>query len=587
MALKATIPAGTIGRATKALKAAQGAMSFLDSRHPIYVANHARWVLNEARYAGGDDVLDELEPFDWETDLSVDGHLQKRKNQAIYINFPEIFCSALAGHLLRFAPKPGNNLDFGGLGKVGKTKATNSRADMIYQNPDGPGATGSGWDLWWSDTSKLAAVTGHRWIYVESPDEAPMTQAREAQGMRPYLAEYSPIDVTNWSYDGKGNLMFAVLRFWEYYPERVVTFAFDQATLQGFSYLLLVREGYVGMGPEYAGGGWFKFTPEKEPYDSGDFADTMGEIPLFPLFYERSKGTRKRPGMSRPGVTELGQAAIAGMNVGSAANFNAIDIGQGLTFFMGVDQDGQELAVGQIKRGDRWIGVPPNEDTEITPHLAMSGQASVTSSLFDARERAIWAAAVQLGISEAAGPSAAPSAKGGPGQSGAGQQASHATSQAPKITKVAANLEQAQQIAIDFLHLRFGLGKSTGSVTWPKKFDLVELVDRIKQYFEVSRLSGVASPTVDSTAMTQVAKDKGLIGADPATEQKVLAEFQTAAQTKQLATKNAAKGKPVVGAAGSKMAPPQKGSTADKQKAREAGKKQDKKQAGRNTGGLR
>jgi len=217
----------------------------------------------------------------------------------------------------------------------------------------------------------------------------------------------------------------------------------------------------------------------------------------------------------------------------------------------------------------------------------MSGQASVTSSLFDARERAIWAAAVQLGISEAAGPSAAPSVKSGPGQSGAGQQASHATSQAPKITKVAANLEMAQQIAIDFLHLRFGLGKSTGSVTWPKKFDLVELVDRIKQYFEVSRLSGVASPTVDSTAMTQVAKDKGLIGADPAVEQKVLTEFQGAAKTKQLAAKNQAQGKVAGGAAGSKMAPPQKGSTADKQKAREAGKKQDKKQAGRNTGGLR
>lgn len=579
MALRATISPGTKAKATKALKAAQTAMSYLDSRHPIYIANHDRWLKNEARYAGGDDVLDELEAFDWETDLTVDGHLEKRKNQAIYINFPEIFCSAIAGHLLRFAPKPGTNLDFGGLGKVSKSKQTQSRADMVYNNPDGPGATGSGWDLWWSDTSKLSCVTGHRWIFVESPDEEPLTQAREAQGLRPYLCEYSPLDVTNWSYDSKGNLLFAVVRFWEYNPERMITFQFDQATLQGFSYLVLVREGYTGLGPEYAGGGWWKYTPEKQPYDSGDFADTFGEIPLFPLFYERSKGTRRRPGMSRPGVTELGQAAIAGMNVGSAANFNAIDIGQGLTFFAGVDEDAQELAVGQIKRGDRWIGLPPNQDTEVTPVVHTAGQTSVTSTIFDTRERAIWAAAVQLGISEAAGPSAAPSAKGGPGQSGAGQQASHATSQAPRITKVAANLEIAQQIAIDFLHLRFGLGKSTGTVQWPKKFDLVELVDRIKQYFEVSRLAGVASPTVDSTAMLQVAKDKGLIGADPAMEQKVLAEFGTAAKTKQKAAETIA--------AGSKMAPPQKPGTANKQKARLAGNKQDKKQAGRNTGGLK
>lgn len=558
-------------------------MSFLDSKHPIYTAQHDRWLTNENRYAGGDDVYDELEAFDWETDKSITGHLFKRQSQAIYINFIEIFCAAIAGHLLRFAPKPGSNLDFGGLGKVSKTKTQSTRADMVYQNPDGPGNTGSGWDLWWSDVVKLSAVTGHRWIYVESPDEAPLTQAREAQGMRPYLCEYSPLDVTNWAWDSQGNLLFAVVRFWEYDPIKIVTANVDAETLTGYSYLLLVRAGYTGFdGVDervFSGGGWWKFSPEKEYYDSGDFDDCFGEIPFFPAFYERSKGTRKRPAMSRPGVTELGQAAIAGMNVGSAANFNAVDIGQGLTFFAGVDEDAQELAVGQIKRGDRWIGLPPNQDTEVTPVIHTAGQTSVTSTIFDTRERAIWAAAVQLGISEAAGPSAAPSAKGGPGQTGAAQQASHATSQAPRITKVAANLELAQQIAIDFLHLRFGLGQSTGNVQWPKKFDLIELVDRIKQYFEVSRLAGVASPTVDSQAMVQVAKDKGLIGTDPALEQKVLAEFSTAAKTKQKAAETQA--------TGSKMSPPQKPGAANKQKGREAGKKQDNKQAGRNTGGLR
>lgn len=561
----------------KALRAQRQALEFLDSRHPIYVANRDRWLLNESRYAGGDDVLEELAAFDWETDLTPTGHLAGRQAQAIYINFPEIFCSAIAGHLLKSAPKPGNNLDFGGLGQVSKTKRVSSRADMIYQNPDGPGNTGSGWDLWWADAVKLSIVTGHRWIYVEAPDEAPLTQAREALGLRPYLCEYSPLDVTNWAYDSKGNLLFAIIRFWEYDPTKLVTNNIDASTLTGFSYLLLVRTGYAGFGQEYAAGGWWKFSPEKDPYDSGTFDDVMGEIPLFPLFYERSKGTRKRPAMSRPGVTELGQAAVAGMNVGSAANFNAVDIGQGLTFLAGVDEDGQELALGQIKRGDRWIGLPPNQDTEVTPTVHTSGQTSVTSTIFDTRERAIWSAAVQLGISEASGPSAAPSAKTGPGQSGAAQQASQNQSQAPRVAKVAANLEIAQQIAIDMLHLRFGVGPSTGNVSWPKKFDLVELIDRIKQLFETQRLAGVSSETLDAKAMTQVAEDKGLISS-PDERNKILQEFQKSAKTKQKAATQAAAGK---------MAPPQNSSTRDKQKARMAGRNQDKKKAGRNTGGLR
>lgn len=578
-----------------ALRQTARAMSFLDSRHPIYNVNRERWLQNEARYAGGDDVLDELEAFDWETDITDIGHLAKRKNQAIYINFPEIFCSAVAGHLLQFAPKPGQSLDFGGLGQVSKNpKKPSSRADMIYQNPDGPGNTGSSWDLWWTDTTKLAMVTGHRWIYVESPDEAPLTQAREAQGLRPYLCEYSPLDVPNWLYDSKGNLLFAIVRFWEYDPTNLVTFIPDPQMLNGYSYLLLIREGYEGFddkidlivssyteqtfpgdgSPLFSNGGWWKFTPEKELYDSGNFDDTFGEIPLYPHFYERSKGTRKRPAMSRAAVTELGQAAIAGMNVGSAANFNAIDIGQGLTWLNGVDEEGQELAIGQIRRGDRFIGLPPNQDTETVPTVSTSGQTSVTSSIFDTRERAIWAAAVQLGISEASGPSSAPSAAQGPGKSGAAQQAGHQQTQAPRISKVAANLEISQQIAIDFLHQRFGVGKSSGSVQWQKKFDLVQLVDRIKQFFEVQRLAGVSSETLDAKAMLQLAEEKGLIS--PQDSQQVLAEFQKSAKTKQQAA--------VTVAQGSRMNPPQKSGAQMKQKSRTAGARADKRGAGRNTG---
>lgn len=568
--------------ATVRLRNEQVGRQFLDTTHPIYRANKERWELNEARFAGGDDVLDELEAFDWETDPN--GHIATRKSQAVYINFPEMYCSAVAGHLLKVAPKPGQTLDFGKLGQVGKTKKTSSRADMVYQNPDGPGNTGSGWDLWWADTAKLAIVTGHRWIFVEAPGEAPLTQARELAGLRPYLCEYSPLDVPNWLYSTVGELQFAIIRFWEWNPNNLWNSLYDAETFQGFSYLLLVREGYTGFdadgeGERYSGGGWWKFTPDKQLYDNGDWADTMGQIPLFPLFYERSKGTRKRPAMSRSGTTELGQAAVAAMNIGSAANFNAVDTGSGLVWLMGVDEDSQDLALGQIKRGDRYIGVPPNQDTEVTPTVTSTGVGRQnTATVFDTREKAIWAAAVQLGISEATGPSQAPSAQDGPGNTGASQQVKFSNTQGPRIAKLAANLELAQQIAIDFLHLRFGEGQSTGNVQWPKKFDVMDVVDRIKQFFEIQRLAGVSSQTMDAQAMVQVAEEKGLIS-DPSQKQQVLDELKKSAKVKQQTAQTQA---------ASKMAPPQAPSTANKQKARMAGRKQDRKQGpGRNVGGAK
>lgn len=562
----------TVGRRT----VPGGPNAFLDHKHPVYVANQERWEQNEARLAGGDDVLDELLPFVWETDPTK--NLRNRKNQAIYINFPEIYCAAITGHLLRFAPKPGANLDFGGLGKVNESKSSWSRADMIYANPDGPGNTGSSWDLWWADTLKLAIATGHRWVFVESPSEEPTNVQDEQDGLRPYLVEYSPLDVPNWRFSALGELEFAVIRFWEYDIDARLQHSSDDSTMAGYSYMLVTAEGFTGFGGRFAAGGWWKYTPEKDQYDTGTFDDTLGKIPMFPLYYERSKGTRKRPAISRSGITELGQAAIAAMNVGSAANFNAVDSGSGLTWMLGVDEDGQELAVGQINRGDRFIGLTPNQDTDQTPQIATSGQNSVQSTVFDTRENAIWQAAIHLGISEATGSAAAD----GPGNSGSAQQAKFGSNQAPRIVKVAANLQNAQNISLDFLHLRFGIAEPSGSSKWPKKFDLVELIDRIKQFFEVQRLAGVSSPTLDAAAMVQVAEEKGLLN-DATLRAKVEAEYNTSAEDKALAAKTRAEG----GQAGGTIQAPQSESTQIKKKARQAGEKQDKAGPGKSPGGLK
>lgn len=550
--------------------------TFLNLEHPIYRAWKARWALNEQRLMGGDEVYEELEAFEWETDLTDTGHLNKRRNKAIYVNFPDIYLSGITGHLLRFAPRPGAALDLGkNLGKVNDVGTKKTAADNLFYKPDGPGNSGSNWDLWWADAMRLAGATGHRWGFVETPSTEPKNKAEELNGLHPYLVEYSPLDVPYWEFDAYGNVCAAYIRFTNYKPDRLAPYG-ESTTNHYSDYLLIVAEGYTALGPKYSGGGWWKFTPEKEEYDTGDFSDCLGQIPMFPIFYDRAKGTKKRPAISRPGVTELGQAAVAAMDITSAGNYSAWDGGQGITFMLGVDEESQQLAIGQIKRGDRYIGVQPNQDTDETPQIHDRASQSIDSTVFDVREKAIWNAAVQLGISEAVG-MGDQSGSGGPGNTGSAQQARFSSGQAPRIVRMAANMEQAQNKALYFYELRLGHLEPQAKTSWPKKFDLVELTDRIKQFFEIQRLAGVSSPTLDSNAMVQVADDKGLL-TNPDDREKVNTEYQKSAalKIKQQETQSQPKTTAGNNAPGNKKA-------AD----RIAGKKANKAGPKKNPGGLR
>lgn len=534
------------------------ALSFMDWQHPIYKAWRARWELNEARLAGGDEVLSELRPFVWEQDNTETGALAKRKAEAIYTNFPDIFVTSITSHLIRFSPTPDKGFTIPTLGKVVGRSSTPTRAEQLWYSIDNPSGAGSEWNTWWMDAAKRAAATGHRWLFVDTPGEEPKNQEDERKrGLRPYLVEFSPIDVPNWYINPRGIIEFVVIRTKDEDPS-VERGSFNVNSPEQAGYLLLVREGCTRLGERFAGGGWWKFNSNKAELDRATWDDTDGEIPISLLFYQKHKGTKNYPAISRPGITELGQAAIAHMNQTSSANYNSWAAGGSVDYLAGIDEDGMELVKRMELAGSRRIPLAPHGETDAVPTVITSGAGAVQSEIFSAREDSIWDAAVRLGIIEASAPV---------GNSGAAAEASFKGGQMPRVVWLAQNIAEAQNNTIRYLELRYGIAKPSGQVLWPTKFDLVELVDRIRKYFEIERLAGIRSKTVDARAMTQATQEAGFV-ADPQEIAKFQKEFEESAANRDKIEQQAA--------LATSLKPMQKTGPATKQANREALKKSTK-----------
>ncbi len=501
--------------------AGRGRYAWLTTEHPIYKAMKARWVLNEARLEGGDAVIPELRRFEWETKEGPDSAYGQRQAQAVYFNFPMLFMVALTGHLARHAPTPDAGLSFGTMGQVRRDRSAGdeTEAELVYYNVDGVGNEGSHWQTWWLDVMTRAGATGHRWIYVETPSTPPATEAQvRDEGLRPYLVEFSPLSVINWHYEA-GQLDFAVIRFQR--PDPKVNDRGELVEASREDFLLLVREGCRRLGPTFQAGGWWKFDDQLDAwYDTGDFEDTGGQIPLFPLYYQRAKGRKGAPAMSRPGLTELGNAAIAYMNLDSAANFDAWDAAKSLTYMLGVDAEAFNIAKEKMDEGSRWIPVQANEDTDETPQIHDGGTGAVVADVFDRRLQALKEVAAELGVLELTR---------GNSTSGASKTSDFLSSKGPRLAIMAQELSIAQTTAIYFLELSFGHTKPAGSTTWTTQFNLVEVVGRIKDFFETERLSGIRSETLDAKAMTMLGRERGLIESDEEAK-KVEKEYQESAR---------------------------------------------------------
>lgn len=514
---------------------------WLQVKHPIYRAwtvDHARtapegtiraaheigpWLRNEIRLRGGDEVLTYLRKFEWE--MATGDHFSGRKREAGYLNFPDLFVTSMLGHLMREAPAPDAGLDFGTLGEVRRERdrARPTRAELVYYNTDGVGNDGSQWDNFWKGALRRACATGHRWIMVEAPSTAPQTEQDEIDGLRPYLAEHSPLAVTNWHFE-RGQLQFAVMNISRRVP-RIVSDRLEGNDFEAAK-LLLVRTGFDGLGQEYSPGGWWLYDSDgKEIEDAagsevkGDWTSTGGEIPLFPLYYERDAGSADLPSMSRPGITELGQMAVAYMNLSSAADWDFFDAAGSIQWLLGVDKDAYNLAMEKIAEGSRFPPLKANRDgtiPQVFDGSTGSVAADVARTVLDRKRKDAHEVALREATST-------------PDSSGRSKEAGFEEQKAPRLALLASELEQAQNTAIYFLERRFGQGEPRGFVTWPREFDLAPLVEEIRELFEVESLSGYTSPTVAGRALARMAEQKGMVE-DKDDFEKIRKEYEESAR---------------------------------------------------------
>jgi hypothetical protein len=487
------------------------------------------WERNERRLRGGEDVLDELMPFDHE---NIDGRSYLgRRAQATYVNFAEDYALTMVGHLRREAPTPGNGLSFGGLGEIRRERADQpTRAELLYYNASGRGNDGQQWDEFWLAAMFRAHATGHRWIFVEAPATRPGSLEDEIAGLRPYLIEYAPQDVTDWHYEG-GRLAYAIIRHTVRRP-RLVNGVLEANPEPEFT--LLVATGYNGLGDDYRMGGWWRIDKDGEQArddrpSHGNWDRTRGEIPMAPLFYQRDDGSRSMPAFSRPGTTELGQIAVSYMNLSSAADFDAIDAAASIQFLLNVDPDQFGVAADKLSEGSRWIPIPPPKSST----MGMGGGAGV--SIEDASTGAVTADVFDRRLSgklAEAERAAAREQTSTPDSSGRSKEAGFGERKGPRLALMAGNLEECQNSILYFLELRWGVAKPAAFVSWPREFDLSPLGDEARDMLELEELAGIRSPTVTARCLAIAVRDKRII-IDDAELKQVEAEYLAAGQRRE------------------------------------------------------
>lgn len=551
------------------------AREWLQTQHPLYTERYVEWAQNERRYRGGMHVLSELRRFDWETaplTLSIDSntaladreqayqkaaelalldpsmklagtpgeHYTSRQAQALYLNFGESFLAMLGGHLFKKRPSPDDGgLNFGSLGIVRRDRAGDAptSAELVYYNIDGVGNDGSQWDAWWSDVTRWAGVTGHRWLFVEATTQPGVTQRDVQQGKRPYLVHHSPLEVLNWDYVN-GQLAWALIQL----PPRAAVIKDGALTRETTGPVrLYVQKGFTGLdeasdgGLIFSAGGWWTFDGDGDPITgegtTGTWDKTGGEIPLWPHFYQRDKDY-----FSRPGMTEVGSAAVAYMNLDSAANYDVWDSASSLLFLLGVDPDSFKVAMDKFSAGAKFIPVPMTQ-----PALGSTG-GSVVPTVYDGSMGAVTAdvfAKRMLAIREAVREITGMEVSGAPDSSGLSKIAGFGDSKSPRLALLASEVETSQNIALLFLERRFGYTREMASVRWTRDFELAPVIDSIERLVALQKDSGVESPTLTARALTTAAKNAGLV-TDDQDEQVIADEFAASARVAATSRKQAA-----------------------------------------------
>lgn len=480
-----------------------GPLAFLSSEHDIHAQWMPWWSWVERAMKGGPYMQDLLRRFDWET---CDGEsYDQRKRTATYINWPDLYATALTGHMMRNGPTP----DLGGLGKITENSrplGSQTRADAFYFNVDRVGLQGSEWPTWWMARGRSAMAYGHTWIMTESASRRPVTRADEFRGTRPYLVEWRPSYVWDWHFED-GALQYAIIRYYARNPRMDAT---GVSTGQSLRYYLMTRKGWDAWGPEFAGGGFWVYddkgtlvTNRTGDLLSGNFDSLDGEIPLNPLYHLRDDGTEETPAMSRSGVAELAALGESFMNVSSAADFEVWDSAKGMEYFMGVTADAFNLAMAKITEGSRFVPVPgSNSGGNANPTVQAANSGGTASAVFKERLDA---------KREDAETYSALTSNTGPDASGRAREADFANTKGPILSLFAAEMQAAQNQVIYNVQRRWGIQSPSGGVIWPRKFELVKAQEAIRDVFDAASLIGAQSPTLMAVGVARLCAELGVV----------------------------------------------------------------------------
>jgi len=504
---------------------ADAKLPWLDSKHPIWTVWNEFWLRQEQRLFGSEAVKGELDPFSSERESVKGGPARyaRRQRQATYVNFCDVDATAFVGQLSKQAPQPGQGLDFAELGQVRPRNQLGGilteRAEMLWYNVDGVGNDGSQWTPWWDGVTKRAKATGHRWCFAEAPFVTPTSLLDEATGLRPFMVEWSPYQVTNWHYVN-GQLVFAIVRV----PMRNPRIVGDKLEGNEYDdgYYLLTARGFDGFGSTYASGGWWLFDSSQEliPQGQGDWTQTNGRIPLWAHFYEQTKGIPPDlPAFSRSGLAEIGNIAVSYMNQSSARDFDAWDAAKSLLFALGISEEGWDLLSKLWDAGSEILpvlgekNVVTGQAAQVSMHDGSTG--AVTAEVFntlliqkinEAREISNYEARVS------------------PDASGLAQQSRYEEAKSPRLALMASNREQSENTALYFLSQRWGIPNPRASVTWPREFDLAPLEDDVDKMFATLKQAQVKSKTLTVDMIIAAAKRRGLL-TDEVKEKAIIGEI--------------------------------------------------------------
>ena len=486
-------------------------LDFLDEIHPQYTMWAPHWRMNERRGIG--DVAEDLLRFVGESDEAY----RRRQDRFTYTNFMWAHAHQVTGHTRMYgAPGPSdqNRFSMGQMGVIREAEQVTGDGDLaerVFYNVDRPEGDGIPMPLFMDGVDERAQYTGHRTLMVETPPtggaEIGLAQARA--GLRPYLAEFSPLEETMWAFRN-GVPEFRILRVpvevgrvvdgaWKWAAEEATK---DGDPFPGRGYYLLVRAGCRLLGPKFEEGGYWLFNHRKEPIRHRLWGPRLrGRIPVWYHFGEQSPGTVTRPSISRSPTEGLGRIGVSLMDCLSARDWDAFDAARSGKWFSPADPAMMEKVKEQWEGGSYHTGVPPfvaEDGTMVAVTVTDDSSGAVAPEVFQAIIDAKFVEAAQQSFQVLTSE---------PGSSGISKIIGHKEHKAPYLTRRATYREASDGSAIWFMEARSGY-EPRGYSRWTKVFTLAEVVDDISRVLQEFRLNSFRSEDLETELAVRMVKDR-------------------------------------------------------------------------------